>query len=224
MAMKYPPVDPNINSAVYIWEYQFYANVPGISLDSEEYIRRVGVPMSGIKKLDDQLQFAYRQTYLNLAKLAEIVADGYVISVRNNDTKIIYDYIKHHLIRCTGRLSVELVPDEKLVEDLFKLDALSAIVYPHASPFFDGYGSASQFMRSIKQISNNAIGTILKPFDPKLSSTKKPTKHDLLLKADNADVEDTTTPLPDLMKGHNSVSDELRAILDRGFDFMHRGD
>lgn len=212
---KFPKIDPSLNSAVYIWEILFYTNFPNIAMDSATYIREVGIPMSGIKQLDKELENAWRQSYLCIGKMAEMISKGYSISLHEPDTKVVYEYIQHHLKRCIERIQYEYSPDEEMINELFILDQLSGIVYPYAKPFFDGFTSPSQFCNKIRSggFSGLATASFLAPYDAKKAHASKPSKWDTPEQAE----EKFEEALPDPMEGHRSLSDELSSFLDRTF-------
>lgn len=206
---KFPKIDPNTSSDVYIWDVYFYVNVPVMAMVSNQYINEVGLPISGDKRKDKDLLNAWQQSYLSINQIVEIVRKGYTVSVKEADTKIMYDYIQHHLKKQIELLNTAYEPDSEIVEDLMALDQLGTLVYPYAKPMFDGVRTTSDFMNAIKGMPTKRAG-FLAPFDPKLAETKKRSKWD---KPEEVKPEE----VPDVMEGHKSMSSELNSILNRSY-------
>ena len=212
MANKFPPIDPNQPSDIYIWEVYFYVNAPTMSMYSETYIREMGIPMSGDKKLDAELERAYQQTYLTIDKMVELTRRGYSIFVKDADTKVIYDYIQHHLQRQIEKLQSSYNVDEELIDDLIELDRLAAVVYPFARPRFEGIKTPSEFMNQLVNFGTNRT-KFLAPFDPKKAHAKKKSRWDTPEEQQQKVEEQAVDP----MEGHTSLSGELSNFLNRNF-------
>ena len=209
---KFPPIDPNVSSDVYIWEIYFYVNVPVAAMVSEQYIREVGLPVSCNKQRDKELEQAYQQTYITIDKMVEITRRGYSIFVKDSDTKVIYDYIQNHLQAKIAHLQAAYKVDETLIDDLMELDRLAAVVYPFAKPRFTGIKTPSEFMNQLVNFGTSR-SKFLAPFDPKKANAKKPDRWNTPEEQQQIAEE----ALPDPMEGHVSLSDELSNYLNRNY-------
>lgn len=212
MKSKFPPIDPNGPSDIYIWEVYFYVSVPAVAMCSEAYIREVGLPMSGDKRRDAELEKAHQQTYITIDKMVEITRRGYSIFVKDQDTKVIYDYIQNHLQKQINKLQASYTVDETLIDDLIELDRLAAVVYPFAKPRFQGIKTPSEFMNQLMNFGTSR-NKFLAPFDPKAMDTKKKSKWDTPEEQQQIDEASAVDP----MEGHVSLSGELSNFLNRNF-------
>ncbi len=124
----------SVDSRHYIWDILFKVRVPKEDLMSEEYIRTVGIPVSGDEALDNIMKNEVITTWLNIDRMAEIFrVGGQIRLVDLNDCVKAYVYIDNHLE--TWKQHLENSPLNSglpPVDDMVLLDELSEALFQHA--------------------------------------------------------------------------------------------
>lgn len=131
-------VDKNIDSTEYIFKRMFLVRTPREAILNRNEIEQWGSRSTGFRRYDEQLVGAYTQVYLPIAKIADIMHEGYHISLCDaaNDSKRMYEYIQYHLESWMQVINGSMHKVDAPIEDLRKLDALANNVYAIAAGYY----------------------------------------------------------------------------------------
>ncbi len=135
----------------YIFVPIFKVTVPQEALRSEEEIRVLGTPTTMNRRIDSALSRQRTTTYMNIAKMATLHAQGHAVGVVNHaDCKTIYGYVQDHLDAWVKRLSHTVNRPKAPYEDLFKLDQFAQAVFQHARwQYVNNENMENAFLRQI---------------------------------------------------------------------------
>lgn len=132
MTVGYVP-ESQRDTSWWIWNKLFKCRIPYLQTMSPDYIRHFGVPVSGDDGRDKAIVSEQVVTMLTIAQMLEYYSKGVTIGViRQEDTKLIYEYISNHLQAWKTELESSLNIRGAPVEDLVLMDKFAVAVYRHA--------------------------------------------------------------------------------------------
>lgn len=149
-------------------DHYFKVKIPYVRTRSEQDIRSWGVPVSGIKSIDNNIHNSLTETFLPIYKLLEFFKQHVPIRVViYSDTKIMYDYITRFIVYWKNKLetslSVGLVP----VDELIELDRFANVVYDQAKYQFTTDIANGYLNRMLGDKSNDIFGEVPNNYTPK---------------------------------------------------------
>ncbi len=120
-------------AAYKIFNYPFLCRIAQMHLTSEEVLRQTGTVTTGNAEWDRAAACEMVDVPLTIAAMAIYVDEGATIALINpEDTAKIYRLIREHLEAWYHEVQTNLHLMDVPTDDLRKLDALAAYVYPHA--------------------------------------------------------------------------------------------
>ena len=127
-------IDPDLDSAMYIFDVVFECKVRNMDLISDSDLRDFGSYATGMELLDNDNMTQLVSANLNIAQMTEHVSKGYTLRfVHDQDTLKIYEFTQHHLQRWVGRIGASSLNGGGIpLEDLIKLDTFCTSVYEQA--------------------------------------------------------------------------------------------
>lgn len=124
--------------AEHIFKDVWLVQVPEMYLYSKEYLEVAGYPSSGDKDIDREMLRANRDMYLTIAGITLLHDEGARIIFKNpEDTGKIYKLLREHLENWKWVVDTQLNGVNPPVDDLRKMDALAAAIYPIASRYIN---------------------------------------------------------------------------------------
>lgn len=129
-----PPRNGKAHTPAYqIFHYEFLCRIAQMHLYSTEYLEQAGVVTTGSKEMDRASAMEMVDVRLTIAAMAEYISEGATIAVVNSeDCAKIYRLIRAHLENWQEKVQQSLHQIQVPAEDLRKLDAVAAYVYPYA--------------------------------------------------------------------------------------------
>ncbi len=156
-------------SSYYIFEILFRVRVPQLQTTSATYLKIFGAPTTGHNGYDRDLMNQLIDTAIPISKMVEYFGKGIPVRiVRQDDTKLIYDYIEKHLLAWRRQLEHGLNIGNAPVDDLILMDQFANSVYEHAKYNFTKEIADSLFVRQLSGISgginrNNFLSPLVNP-------------------------------------------------------------
>jgi hypothetical protein len=138
-----------------IFHKKYRCRVPVFHTRSIEDIEHFGTPASGDAEFDKTMLNEVRIYYKTTDEMIELYKRNVPLMLMDpKDAKTIYEDISEHLQlwRTTHEYSVNLKPDNDLLEDLMTMDRFATLVYPHAHPFFKTVSVESSLARGISEL------------------------------------------------------------------------
>jgi hypothetical protein len=127
------PPRPKNSPAYQIFHYDFHCRIAQMHLYSAEYLQQAGMLTTGNPAHDRAVATEMVDVRLNIAAMAEYIAEGATLAVvQSEDCAKIYRLIKAHLDNWKERVETSLHQIDVPVDDLRKLEAVAAAVYPYA--------------------------------------------------------------------------------------------
>lgn len=165
-------LDSTKTSDWYIFEPIFMVRVPAEALRTENEVRVLGTHTTFNKRVDATLSRAMTTVYLNIARMADLFANGHPVSVVNHaDCKTIFEYTQNHLDTWAKLLQGTVNRPHAPFDDLQKLDQFAASVFNHARhQYANPENMQSGFMRAIESL--GLLGEF-SVFQPSLLQTQK---------------------------------------------------
>lgn len=121
------------DTALPIFKRLFLVRTPNLASLDEDYIRRYGVPVTGIEDIDRQWADELVWRYLTINDMIEYYRKGVDIYVQDRkDTKIIYDLIYAHLESFSEFIGHSINATNVPMDDLEDLAAFASLIYPYA--------------------------------------------------------------------------------------------
>ena len=130
-------VDPNKETADYIFEYYWRCQVRRLDLISVEELKLFGNVTTFDKKIDKALRNPLVEAYLSIDKMCELYAQGvniHIIELR--DTKRIYDFCMAHLDAWLRRTREDFNCPNPPIRDLELIYEFANKVYVHAREIY----------------------------------------------------------------------------------------
>lgn len=125
-------------AAYKIFHYQFLCRIAQMHLYSAEYLQQAGMLTTGNSAMDRATATEMVDVRLTIAGMAEYLNEGATIAIMMpEDTAKIYRLVKAHLDDWLEEVQRNPHKTSSPTEDLRKLDALAAYVYPHAKIYLN---------------------------------------------------------------------------------------
>lgn len=129
----------------YIFEPRFLAQTIQLAQFFINKDAPAEVPTTEDKELDRQLAQQPARFWLNCAQMAELVHNGYPLSLVNyNDSLPVYIYVQNHLEMAIRALTNSMHTRDAPLDDLLILEAFAARVFGHARYLMPKSGGPSQ--------------------------------------------------------------------------------
>lgn len=141
-------INPNIDTATYIFHHLFLCRIPYLASMSVEYIKKFGIPSSGDKETDSRMSKQDITTMLPISEMARYHSEGITITIVNrSDIKDIYLLISNHLNAWKKQIERSVNLGSAPLEDLALLDDFANTVYSEAKYEFTTQAAPSPFMQ-----------------------------------------------------------------------------
>lgn len=127
-------INPDLDSAMYIFDVVFECKVRNMDLISDNDLRDFGSFSTGMELMDNDNMTQMSSANLSIAQITEHINKGYTLRyVHAQDVLKIYEFTQHHLQRWVGRIGASSLNGAGIpLDDLIKLDTFCTSVYEQA--------------------------------------------------------------------------------------------
>lgn len=128
--------NPEHTAAYKIFHYYFRCYIAQHQLYSKEYLKNVGVPITGNKTIDSAMANSKTLAQMTIMEMAVHLDNGANLTLEDPRKSVeIYQIIREHLTNWQRQVQTSIVISEAPVEDLRMLDKLASEVYKIAKGY-----------------------------------------------------------------------------------------
>ncbi len=142
-----------------IWEYLYKIRVRWIDTTSTHYLKEIGMPSSGDKRIDQEQANQWIVTYQPIAKMVDLHRVGSPIKIIDpSDPKRIYEAVTEHLNAWKHQLTYGLNIGNAPIDDLIAMDRFANDIYPFAKDQMKPGEQDSPFIRYLRSVNPLSVG------------------------------------------------------------------
>lgn len=116
-----------------LWDHLYLVKFPKMATTSVDYLRAVGMHITGDRRIDETMAGEWITTYISIARMIEYYEKGVQIRIiKEDDVEDIYYKISAHLDAWINHLRYAINIGDAPIEDLIEMDRFANDIYSHA--------------------------------------------------------------------------------------------
>ena len=124
--------DNVVDTTEYLFERYFFARVQWLQTTSETYLKKMGVPITGDRNIDNEIHNQWITKQITIAQMVDYYKEGVQIKiVSRKDVETIYEYVSLHIKAWVSMLQNSMNLGDAPIDDLIIMDRFATELHGH---------------------------------------------------------------------------------------------